>query len=167
MTLPYLFSSLNINWILMFKLKTTKFIDAKSLKGPESMQQTNLDIISTKEKETNIQLTECLNMRKRFLVYIWIILTTQKSGDCLPSNKRNTRNPAEDNWSIFRIDIVASKYNKNSHKRGAHCHGCFSCWNHSSNSKTHCRRSKRFHSDYTTEFPKSRMSNFLVSNIWD
>lgn len=34
---PHLFSCLNIKWILMIELKTTKFIDAKPLKGPERM----------------------------------------------------------------------------------------------------------------------------------
>lgn len=32
----YLFSSLNIKWLLVIKFKTTKFINAKPLKCPES-----------------------------------------------------------------------------------------------------------------------------------
>jgi hypothetical protein len=43
----YLFSALNIKRILMIKLKALKFIDAKTLKGPESAPM-NIGFMSRK-----------------------------------------------------------------------------------------------------------------------
>lgn len=75
------------------------------------------------------------------------------------------RNPTKDNWCILCIDIIASKYNKNCHKWGSDCHSCFSGWNHSTNSKTHSRCSKRFHCHNTTKLPESERPKKLQVNL--
>ena len=53
----YLFSALNIKRILMIELKALKFIDAKTLKGPESAPM-NIGFMSrkimTKKKKINL-----------------------------------------------------------------------------------------------------------------
>lgn len=150
---PYLFSGLNIKRMLMVKLKARKLIDAKPLKGPESMWRTKWVIREWKTMDYSYASSSLI-----FNKYITNTFILTSNDLCVPSYQRNPRNPTENYWCIVCIDIISSKNNKNSHKRGPHSHSCFCGWNHSPHCQTHCRCSKRFHSHDSTEFPESRKS---------
>ena len=80
----YLFSALNIKRILMIELKALKFIDAKTLKGPESAPM-NIGYMSrkimTKKKNQPYHLIQNQsNFGKSIFFYLFQIMTY------LPSN---------------------------------------------------------------------------------
>lgn len=90
----------------MVKLKPTELIDTKPLKCPEH----NSNEIATLNYYYNYS-------GKAELISSKFNKVRHKSRIELPSDERNTRNPAEDDRCVLCIDVVASKYNENSHKR--------------------------------------------------
>ena len=68
----YLFSALNIKRILMIELKALKFIDAKTLKGPESAPMNigymSRKIMTKKKKSTLSSYSKSKQFRKKYFL---------------------------------------------------------------------------------------------------